>query len=309
MSRAPPGTGDDEGQGAFFFDVAVVGLGPAGISTATELVRYGRHVVALEAERVGGLVHEARRVENLPVMVVPGPGHGVVEALRAHLKRLPPRVINVPVREVRLIKGGFEVWTAGAPIRCRAVVLATGTRPRRLEVPGEDLPWVAHRWTDLKGRPPERVAVVGGGDLAVDQALSLADAGFEVELLVRSERLRCNKRLRDELKDKPAVRVRLGHEVVRFTEGPAVECVGPSGPATISVGCALVSVGREPELPPVTDAKGQRLEPSTILAGEVPGLFPVGDLVAGRRRQVAIAMGSGLDAAMRCEEYLSGADR
>jgi len=309
MARAPPGTGEEGGQGAFFFDVAVVGLGPAGISAATELVRYGRHVVALEAERVGGLVHEARRVENLPVLVVPGPGHGVAEALRTHLKRLPPRVINVPVREVRLIKGGFEVWTAGAPIRCRAVVLATGTRPLRLEVPGEDLPWVAHRWTDLRGRPPGMVAVVGGGDLAVDQALSLADAGFEVELLVRSNGLRCNKRLRDELKDKSAVHVRLGHEVVRFTDGPAVECEGPKGPATIPVGCALVSVGREPELPPVIDAKAHRLEPPAILAGEVPGLFPVGDLVSGKRRQVAIAMGSGLDAAMRCEEYLSGAGR
>ena len=309
MARTPPGTGEEGEPDAFFFDVAVVGLGPAGISAATELVRYGRHVVALEAERVGGLVHEARRVENLPVLVVPGPGHGVAEALRAHLRRLPPRVINVPVREVRLTKGGFEICTAGAPIRCRAVVLATGTRPRRLGVPGEDLPWVTHRWTDLRGRPPDRVAVVGGGDLAVDQALSLADAGFEVELLVRSQRLRCNKRLRDELKDKSAAVVRLGHEVVRFTDGPAVECEGPKGPATISVGCALVSVGREIELPPVTDAKGHRLEPSTIIAGEVPGLFPVGDLVAGRRRQVAIAMGSGLDAAMRCEEYLSGADR
>jgi len=309
MARPPPGTGEEGGHDAFFFDVAVVGLGPAGISAATELVRYGRHVVALEAERVGGLVHEARRVENLPVLVAPGPGHGVVEALRAHLERLPPRVIAEPVTEVHVRKGGFELRAGDAPVRCRAVVLATGTRPRRLEVPGEDLPWVAHRWTDLRGRPPGRVAVVGGGDLAADQALSLADAGFEVELLVRSKGMRCNKRLRDELKDRAAVRVRLGHGVVRFTEGPSVECEGPEGPAKLAVGCALVSVGREPELPPVVDARGHILEQSTILAGEVPGLFPVGDLVAGRRRQVAIAMGSGLDAAMRCEEYLSGADR
>jgi len=307
MARPPPGTGEKGERNAFFFDVAVVGLGPAGISAATELVRYGRHVVALEAERVGGLVHEARRVENLPIMVAPGPGRGVVDALRAHLERLPPRIIAEPVMEVHLRKGGFELRAGDAPVRCRAVVLATGTRPSRLDVPGEDLPWVAHRWTDLRGRPPGRVAVVGGGDLAADQALSLADAGFEVELLVRSDGLRCNKRLKDELKGRPTVHIRPKHGVVRFSEGPTVECEGPEGRVGLTVGCALVSIGREPELPPVFDAKGHRLEPSTILAGEIPGLFPVGDLVAGRRRQVAIALGSGLDAAMQCEEYLSGA--
>jgi len=309
MARAPPGTGEEGGGEAFFFDVAVVGLGPAGISAATELVRYGRHVVALAGERVGGLVHEARRVENLPVMVAPGPGRGVADALRAHLDRLPPRVITAPVREIHVRRDGFLIMTDGPSPMCRAVVLATGTRPRRLGVPGEDLPWVAHRWTDLKGRPPGRVAVVGGGDLAVDQALSLADAGFEVELLVRSKSLRCNKRLRDELRDRPAIHLRTGCEVLGFVDGPAVECEGPEGHADLSVGCALVSVGREPELPPIVGPGGRHLAPSEVLAGEVPGLFPVGDLVAGRRRQVAIAMGSGLDAAMRCEEFLEGAGR
>ncbi len=290
------------------YDAAVVGLGPAGISAATELVRYGRSVVAFERDRTGGLVHEARRVENVPWDRGASPGPYVVHALEAHLGRFPPEVVRSPVTSVQRCEEGFVLTSTARTVRARAIVLATGTRPRRVNARGEDLPWVVHRWTDIQSRSG-RVAVVGGGDLAVDQALSLLEAGHEVELLVRGASIKCNRRLQDELASAPSIRIRQHYTVEAFSEGPPRAVAGSvlGAPASVEVDGVLVSIGREPEAPRFLDPKGRAMSQDYVLAYGEKGLFPCGDLVArGNRRQVAIAAGSGLDAAMRCDEFLGG---
>ncbi len=290
------------------FDVAVVGLGPAGITTAAELVRYGRRVVAFERDRIGGLVHEARRVENVPWAHGAAPGPEVARALEAHLMRFAPEFVNEEVVSIQRREASFEARAHDRAVRARAVVLASGTRSRSLAVRGEDLPWVATRWSDLR-RQSGTVAVVGGGDLAIDQALSLVEAGYRVELLVRGDHVECNRSLMDELGRARTVTMRFRHAVEAFVDGPprSVLCSSLEGPVGLTVDCALVSIGREQEAPKVLDMDGRALKLDYVLSPGIRGLFPVGDLAAyGRRRQVAIAAGSGLDAAMRCEEHLRG---
>ena len=305
MTSNVPGTDATTGIPPLF-EVAVVGTGPAGITAAAELVRYGRSVVAFERDRIGGLVHEARRVENVPWASGAMPGLEVARALEAHLQRFAPEFVDEEVVSVQRKAASFEVRTHDRAVRARAVVLACGTRPRALAVRGEDLPWVATRWTDLRGHRGT-VAVVGGGDLAIDQALSLAEAGFRVELLVRGEHVECNRPLMDELGRSKAITQRFRHVVEAFVDGPArtVLCSSLEGPQGLPVDCALVSIGREQEAPRILDTDGRALKLDYLLAHGIKGVFLAGDLAAyGRRRQVAIAAGSGLDAAMRCEEHL-----
>jgi len=291
---------------AELFDVAVVGLGPAGIMAAAELVRYGRRVVAFERDRIGGLVHEARRVENVPWTPGAMPGPEVARALERHLQRFPPEFMDAEVDSVQRADGPFIVRTSGGAVRARAAILASGTRPRSLGVQGEDLPWVANRWTGM-GCRSGTAAVVGGGDLAIDQALSLAGAGLRVELLVRGERVDCNRPLMEELERTKAIARRFRHIVDSFRDGPprTVLCTTPDGGRSFAVDCALVSIGRDQEAPRVLDLDGRALTLDYVLSRGIRGLFLAGDLAAyGRRRQVAIATGSGLEVAMRCEEHL-----
>ncbi|MEW5701614.1 MAG: NAD(P)/FAD-dependent oxidoreductase [Candidatus Zixiibacteriota bacterium] len=288
------------------FDVAVAGLGPAGIAAATELVRYGWRVVAFECARVGGLACEARRVENAPLVGGPCPGDAIVDALRAQLMRFAPTIIKQRLHAVTASGGWFRLTSETGDINTWGAILATGTSPRRLGLSAAGSDWVQYRWTDLRKCASGRVAVVGGGDLAVDQALSLADAGFTVELLVRSVRLRCNSRLATEAKTRPLIRVRYEHETVGFRNGTQrfVECRTREGIVCLPVDHVLVSIGRDPQIPPVATVEGRNIGAKMILDKGIPGLFAAGDVTAGLRRQIAIAYGQGLDAAMCCDEYL-----
>ncbi len=289
------------------FDVGVIGLGPAGVTAATELVRYGYSVVAMERGRIGGLIHLARKVENFPGIPPSSPGTIVVEMLWEHLKRFPPRIVEADVSDIYHTGVGYGISLGDTSVAVRSLILTTGTRPKLLGLPGEDLPWVHHSWTDVRAGPGSTVAVIGGGDLAIDQALSLSDGSRRVEMLLRSEAPRGNKQLQRELEDTEGIHIRTECPPLRFDEeqGPTVVYAKGGHEVKLPVDAVLVSIGREPALPNLNDAI-LSLDRARFLAPE--GLLLAGDVIADRRRQVAIAMGSGLDAAMRADEYLRRVD-
>ncbi len=308
MAPQPPGPDPDAAppdEGIGNFDVGVVGLGPAGIITSTELVRYGYSVVAFERGRIGGLIHLARRVDNYPGAEPSCPGTEVVEMLWEHLGRFPPVIQEGHVADIYHTGVGFGVSVGERAATVRALVLATGTQPVRLGLPGEDLPWVYHSWTDITDLKGGTVAVIGGGDLAVDQALSLHDAGHRIEMLLRSETTRCNSALQTEMEDRREVHVRASSPVLRFemVHGPTVVYAKAGKEVMLPVDAVLVSIGREPELPRLN---GDLMSVDRARSMAPQGLFVAGDVVAGRYRQVAIAMGDGLKVAMRVDEYLRG---
>jgi thioredoxin reductase (NADPH) len=244
-------------------------------------------------------------VDNFPSKVASIPGPEVAELLWTHLDKFPPFVYEGSVEDVAHGPTGFNVAIGGGQLEVRGLVLATGTHPRTLGVPGEELPWVTYSWTDIRSEGGGKVAIIGGGDLAVDQALSLRDAGFDVVILVRSGGTLCNRALQLEIESEGRIPIMARCSPLRFEDRPQhtiiVDREGKGD--SIQVDHVLVSIGREPELPRID---GRSLTLEDIEAGEYPGLFLTGDIIAGRRRQVAIAFGSGLEVAMRCEEFLRG---
>ena len=284
------------------YDVGVIGLGPAGVTAATELVRYGYSVVAVEKDRIGGLIHKARAVDNFPGISPGSPGVVVVEMLWEHLGGFPPKVINADVPGIYHTGAGYGISLGDSSVITRALILASGTVPKRLGVPGEDLPWVHDTWTDVRVDDDSVVAVIGGGDIAVDQALSLNDDDKRILMMLRSGQPRCNVVLQTEIETANGFDIISGVEVLRFEDrnGPTVVYSDGTGEQRLEVDAVLVSIGRDPALPLLNSAE-MSLNKALYLAPQ--GLFLAGDIVAERRRQVAIAMGSGLDAAMRCDEY------
>ena len=284
------------------FDVGVIGLGPAGVTAACELVRYGYSVVAIEKETIGGLIHYARAVDTFPGIPPSSPGQVVVDMLWQHLGGFPPKVVNAEATGIFTTDTGYGISIGESTITVKSIILATGTIPDRLGVPGEDLPWVHHIWTDVDVGEDALVAVIGGGDVAADQALSLNERGKQILMMLRSGMPRCNLVLQSEMEVMEDFIIASNIEVLRFEErnGHLVIFTDEEKENQMTVDAVLVSIGRSPSLPPLDD---QPLSVRKAIFMSPEGLFVAGDIVNERRRQVAIAMGSGLSAAMRCDEH------
>ena len=187
------------------FDVVVVGGGPAGVSAALTALEHGLRAVVLEQEQhLGGTVlHYPRRKlvlvqrVDLPLDTHLEDAEYTKETLLELLERLITQA-RLPVRfgqrvtDVRRDSGLFTVTTGESAIQARFVVLALGRRgtPRKLNVPGEELPKVMYKLIDAESYNDQRILVVGGGDSAVEAAIGLArQSGNEVTLSYRKDRL------------------------------------------------------------------------------------------------------------------------
>jgi len=186
-------------------DVLIVGAGPAGLATAAGLKDQGLTARLVDQEPAfGGTVAHYPRQKIVMTETVEVPGYGpfgeaelskeeLLELFR-DLMRVKGLTVETGVRVEGIDgeDGDFTVQTTKGPMRARKVVLATGRRgtPRRLGVPGEDLPKVAYRLIDAAQYRGKRVLVVGGGDSAVEAALQLAAVpGTQVALAHRGRRL------------------------------------------------------------------------------------------------------------------------
>jgi thioredoxin reductase (NADPH) len=284
------------------YDVGIIGLGPAGVTAACELVRYGYSVVAIEKETIGGLIHYARAVDNFPGIPPSSPGKVVVDMLWQHMGGFPPKVVNAEVTGIHTTDAGYEISIGESAIMVNSIILAAGTIPDRLGVPGEDLPWVHHIWTDVDVGEDALVAVIGGGDVAADQALSLNENGKQILMMLKSGVPRCNLVLQSDMEVMEDFIIASGIDVIKFEDRNGHIVIFSDGEKEnrMPVDAVLVSIGRSPSLPPLND---QPLSIRKAIFMSSEGLFVAGDIVNERRRQVAIAMGSGLSAAMRCDEY------
>lgn len=292
------------------FDLLVVGAGPAGLAAATQAVRLGLRAVVFERDRPGGLVRAALRVENYPGFAGGIRGEDLAARIEAQARAVGVQVLTGDVVSLRPEGPDWQACLAdGHRVMARAAILASGTRPRRLDVPGE---------ADLAGRrvfdrvdevppalDPGFAVVVGGGDCALDQALHLWQRGWRVEVLVRGERPRALGLL-VERATACGVAVQTGTRVVRIEgRGERVDLVlsGPDGDMARTADIVLVSVGREPVLP---DLPGPLDLAAVDASGRSPwpGLYLAGDCRRGLVRQTAVAVGDGVAAAMDGVRYL-----
>lgn len=277
--------------------VVIVGAGPGGCACALQLQRYGHQFLLLEKNRIGGLAVNARRIENLVGMPGGISGRQFCERMGRQLKEAGIRVIFQEVLQVEREsrRDDFDIRTADHIFRARSLVLATGSRPRW---PGVARPEIHERiFSDLEGlgeRRGEEIAVMGGGDLAFDYALSLAGTN-RVILLARRSAFPALPLLVREARAHPRIELLAPAEVRsldRVDGGLRIHLAGREDP--LQVDCLLVAVGREPDqeiLPPgmAGEKENNRREPR---------LFIVGDARNPYLRQISIAAGDGLRAAM-----------
>lgn len=183
------------------YDLIVVGAGPAGISATLQAKKMGMSVLTLEQESLGGTVFHFPRSKVVMTAPMDLPGYGKIkikETSKVELLNLWNKVLtekqiqireNTKVTGIESSNGAFHVKTDGDEVfTSRAVLLAVGRRgsPRKLNVPGEESEKVAYRLLEPEEISGKRVVVVGGGDSAIEAALSLAENN-EVVLSYRGE--------------------------------------------------------------------------------------------------------------------------
>lgn len=302
------------------YDVIIVGSGPAGLTAAIYAQRAGLSALVLEKEYMsGGQVLNTYEVDNYPGL----PGIGGFELglkFREHAEKLGAEFINIEVRHIDLEDGGRVkvLYTDHEEYRARALVLAMGARHRLLGVPGEEKltgMGVSYCATCdgafFRGR---KVAVVGGGDAAAEDAMFLARGCEKVYLIHRRDSLRAAPILRKQLGKYENIEYLWDTEVSAMVGEGHLECLKLRNRKTgaesmLDVEGVFVAVGTQPNTRFITKIL-QLDENGYIIAGEdgktgVPGIFAAGDVRTKQLRQIVTAISDGANAVSSAQEYLN----
>ncbi len=301
-------------------DVVIVGAGPAGLTAGIYAARSGHSVLIVEKSFAGGQMALTSEVENYPGFAEPVSGLLLAQTMEQQAARFGCRTLNTEVTGIKPLDLGFEVATTAETVICQSAVICTGVRPRRLDVPGEDA--LVGRGVSycavcdgplFRGR---EVAVVGGGDSALDEALYLANIASVVHVIHRRDEFRGGRLAQERLRARQNVTFHLSCVVEAFTgterlSGVDLRNLKTGVATTLSVNGAFIYVGWNPN---TAWCRGLvRLDDSgnvvtdDRLQTSVPGLFAAGDVRATRLRQIATAVGDGALAAMMAHDFLAGA--
>lgn len=298
-------------------DVVIIGSGPAGMTAGIYAKRAGLSVVILEKTGIsGGQVLSTYEVDNYPGLPMIN-GFELGESFRKHAEHLDVEIKEAEVKEIIDREQTKLVVTGEGNYEAKAVIVATGANYARLGIPGEEeLAGMGVSYCAtcdgafFRGRT---VAVVGGGDVAVEDAIFLARACEKVYLIHRRDELRAAKILQESLKKLSNVEILWDSEVKEIKGEEQVESLliynNKTNQATeLAVAGAFIAVGTIPN----TDfVKGlvQMDEKGYIVADEsceasISGIYAVGDVRTKPLRQIITAASDGANAITSIEKYL-----
>lgn len=304
-------------------DIAIVGGGAAGLAAGLYAARARRRVVLLEGGVLGGQMATTGLVENYPGFPEGVQGPDLAMAMHAQATRFGLETAYERVLRIAPAGGGYAIETGAggsgeAQWQARAVIVAPGARYRKLEVLGE---------AEFTGRGvsycatcdaalyrDETVAVIGGGDAALDEALFTARFASHVYLVHRRDTFRATEILQERVRAEPRIEVIWNATVQQITGTHAVSAitlrdVSSGALRELPVTGVFVFVGQAPNTEFLADivaldAQGYAHADAWMESG-LPGLFIAGDVRSPSARQIVVAAGDGATAAIRADQYLS----
>jgi thioredoxin reductase (NADPH) len=295
----------------------IVGGGPAGLTAAIYGVRSGIPLELIERGVPGGQVFIAHRIENFPGFPEGVSGPELSERMKAQAEKLGAKIVQDRVQKVEL-DGEKKKLTldSGGSLTCDALIVATGCNPKKLRVPGEARLWgsgVSYCATcDGNFFRGQRVAVVGGGDSACQEAELLAHLAKDVYIIHRRDRFRAQEYLAQCALAEPNIHVRWDSVLEKIEGEKAVKAVVLKNVKTgaterLELEGVFIYVGMHP----ITEFLGGVVELTPegyIKAGEdtrtsAPGIFAAGDVRIKPARQIATAVADGASAVRAVEIY------
>jgi len=302
-------------------EVIVIGSGPAGYTAALYAARAQLKPLVFEGSvTAGGALMNTTEVENFPGFPGGIQGPDLMDAMRKQAERFGAELRAEDVTEVDLKADPKRIIVEGETYLAHAVIIATGSRYRELGVPGEKklsghgVSWCAT--CDGFFFREQEIAVVGGGDSAMEEALFLTRFAKTVTVIHRRDELRASKIMQERAFANPKIKFRWNSEVSEILGDTKITGLRLRDTVTgeeseLAVGGVFVAIGHDPRSELftgqlATDAEGYLLvdQPSTRTA--IPGVFACGDVVDHTYRQAVTAAGTGCASALDAERYLAG---
>ena len=299
------------------YDVIIIGAGPAGLTAGIYAARADLKTLLIERFGAGGQILNTYEVDNYPGL--PGvTGAELGMAMSDHLDKFGVTRVMAEVESIDFAEGANKVKTDAGEYIGKTVILATGNSPRKLGIPGEEEltgAGVSYCATcDGAFFKKKTVAVIGGGDVAVEDAIFLARGCEKVYLVHRRDELRAAKILQKALFALPNVEVKwnsIPKEITNIEEGVVkglvIEDVKTNEQSVLDVAGVFIATGNEPNAS-YTDAVAKD-DKGYIIADEscatnLAGVFAAGDIRSKRLRQVSTAVADGANAVYSVQEYL-----
>ncbi|HJR79262.1 MAG TPA: FAD-dependent oxidoreductase [Anaerolineales bacterium] len=319
-----------------YYDLIIIGGGPAGLTAAIYASREGADVLLVERSGLGGQAGITVGLDNFPGFPEGISGQEFSERVAQQARRFGVEMLQaVDVEKLEMEEGYHEVYTSdGKHYHSRAVLIATGASYRRLEVPGEDdyIGAGVHFCATCDGpfyKGAKEIVVVGGGNSAVEEGLHLTNFAEKVILLVRGDRLRASRIALDKVNE-PTSRIEVKYNtVVEALEGQdsklkAIKYRSKDSNTIqeLHPAAAFIFIGQLPNTSFLngraeTDQYGFLLTGHDISHGKeimgmeplpfetsIPGIFAAGDVRYGSTKQVASAVGEGAAASISIREFL-----
>ncbi len=302
------------------YDVVVIGGGGAGLTAALYTSRAKLTTLLLEKLVPGGQIALTDIVENYPGFPEGITGGEIAQRMEDQAKRYGTQVAYEPAERITQNADLFEIKTSGSAYRARTIILAAGASFRTIGVRGEK---------ELTGRgvsycatcdgaffKEKKIAVVGGGDSAMQEGIFLTRFASEVNVIHRRDKLRASPILQDRARQNPKIKF-IWNTVVEEVRGEKkvqellLRNLKEGRDYAFAADGVFVFIGHEPNTAFLKgfvelDEKGY-VRTDTGLAASVPGVFAAGEIRTGAVKQLVAACGEGCQAALAAQAYLEHA--
>ena len=300
-------------------DVVIVGSGPAGYTAAIYAARAGRKPLVIEGLAPGGQLMITTEIENFPGFKDPIPGPDLMATMRAQAERVGADILVDTVEEVDLSSRPFRVKMGAGEVAAETLIIATGAEARWLNIPSEQ---------EFQGRGVsacatcdgfffrgKKVAVVGGGDTAAEEALYLTNHASEVYLVHRRDELRASKIMAGRVADNDKIKLkwfRVVDEILGDDSGvTGVRLKDPRSDETeeIALDGVFMAIGHRPNTEFLrgqleVDSDGYIVTRPDSTRTSVEGVYAAGDVQDRVYRQAITAAGTGCMAALEATRFL-----
>ena len=317
---------EGQGENGAIENLVIVGSGPAGYTAAIYAARANLSPLLITGFQDGGIpggqLMTTTHVENFPGFPDGILGPDLMDRCKAQALRWGTRLVEADAEAIDLSQRPFRVTAEGRTIRAQALILATGASANRLQLPSEERFWSRgiSACAICDGATPqfrqEELAVVGGGDSACEEAVYLTKYGSHVHLIVRGELLRASGAMADRVLANPAITVHWRSQVVdahgddQWMNAITLMDTSTGGSRELPVRGLFYAIGHTPNTRLVKDqlqlnGAGYLITESGRPETSLDGVYAAGDVADAEWRQGITAAGSGCQAALAAERWLS----
>jgi thioredoxin reductase (NADPH) len=300
------------------YDLIIIGGGPAGLTAALYAARAGLKTAVFEKEVLGGKITTAPHVENYPAFVEGVNGFELGELMANQAQKYGAGINYDEVTALNLKEKIKTIKLSDREVQAKAVILAMGSKNRKLEIEGEDQligKGISYCATcDGNFFRGQDVAIIGGANSAIMESLYLANIAKTVHVIYRRDNFRAEKIFTDRLQNTPNIISHLNHNIIKLIsddilKGAVIQNNKTMQTQELSISGLFVAIGHNPNTELVEghielDSK-KYIITDEAMATNIQGVYAAGDIRANTFRQVITACADGARAAESVIEYLA----